>query len=60
VNDYFVPVQTADDGSFRQLSFNAQTLLIAHTGDRLMMGVNAANDVSNMFCKVAGDLVFLN
>jgi len=57
--DYLVPVQTSDQGGFRGFSFNTQTLLVASATDRLLMAVNATEDIFNINCKVAGDLVFL-
>jgi len=58
--DYLVPVQLGDDGSFRDFALNTQTLLIARAGDKLLIGANAKEDIFNINCKVAGEMVFLD
>lgn len=58
--DYLVPVQLGDDGNFRDLALNTQTMLIARAGDKLLIGANAKEDIFNINCKVAGEMVFLN
>jgi hypothetical protein len=59
IADYFVPVETGNNNSFRYFAFNTQTLLVARAGDELHVGVNATDDVSHLNCKIAGELLTL-
>lgn len=59
VLDYFVPVLLGENGGFHKFAFNSPTLLTGRAGDKFLISVSATDEISNLNCKVAGDLLVL-